>query len=96
MLENNDTNEYTMKAAKIVILPGNGGGDVRRSNWYGWLERKLLSMSIDGLKIELRNMPDPHVARESVWLPFVREEIGVDEATIVIGESLFSFLFASR
>ena len=30
-----------MSNVRIVIVPGNGGGDVDRSNWYGWLKDKL-------------------------------------------------------
>ena len=30
-----------MSNVKIVIVPGNGDGDVERSNWYGWLRNKL-------------------------------------------------------
>ena len=26
---------------KVVIVPGNGAGDVTRCNWYGWLQDKL-------------------------------------------------------
>ena len=79
-----------MRASKIVILPGNGcSGNVRNCNWYGWLESVLLDRNVNGtsVRVELRDMPDPHTARESVWLPFVRDEIGVDERTVVIGHS---------
>jgi len=26
---------------RIAIVPGNGGGNVRHANWYGWAERAL-------------------------------------------------------
>ena len=32
-------------------------------------------------------MPDPITARRSIWLPFMKEELGVDENTIIIGHS---------
>ena len=32
-------------------------------------------------------MPDPITARRSIWLPFMKEELGVDHQTIVIGHS---------
>ena len=32
-------------------------------------------------------MPDPFEAKESIWLPFIREELLVNEETIVIGHS---------
>ena len=32
-------------------------------------------------------MPDPVTARRSIWLPFMKEELGVDHQTIIIGHS---------
>lgn len=40
-----------------------------------------------GIEVVLRNMPDPMVARERIWIPFIENEIGVDENTIVVGHS---------
>ena len=34
-----------MSKVRIVIVPGNGGGNVERSNWYGWLRDKLREVS---------------------------------------------------
>lgn len=36
----------------------------------------------------LQNMPDPHKAREKIWVPFMRKELGCDERTIIVGLSL--------
>ena len=27
---------------RIAIVPGNGGGNVRHANWYGWAEKALV------------------------------------------------------
>ena len=35
-----------MTKERVVIVPGNGGGDVEHSNWYGWLKNKLLEVSV--------------------------------------------------
>jgi predicted alpha/beta hydrolase family esterase len=35
----------------------------------------------------MKDMPDPYVARESVWIPFTREVLGCDENTILVGHS---------
>ena len=38
----------------------------------------------------MKNMPDPHVCREKIWVPFVREELipkGAAESTVVVGHS---------
>lgn len=39
------------------------------------------------IKIELRDMPDPDTARESIWLPFIVDELGADDQTILVGHS---------
>lgn len=70
---------------KIAIIPGNGAGDVFCANWYGWMHKKLNQIS--GVSCDLRNMPDPVIAKETVWLPFMHEEMACDETTIIIGHS---------
>lgn len=30
-----------MEEVKVVIVPGNGAGNVEAANWYGWLHYKL-------------------------------------------------------
>ena len=69
---------------RVAIVPGNGCTDVSRSLWYGWLRDKLVQQ---GVNARLENMPDPFVAREAVWLPFMKDELGCDETTIVVGHS---------
>lgn len=46
--------------APVIIVPGNGGGNVRNANWYGWLEEQLEK---HGHKPVLRDMPDSYTAR---------------------------------
>ena len=72
-------------AKKAVIVPGNGSGDVRHSNWYGWAQTKL--DQLPDFSCRLENMPDPVTARKSVWLPFMKEQLGVGPDTVVIGHS---------
>lgn len=69
---------------KVVIIPGNGGGSVHGSNWYDWVQDKLVQ---DGFRVILHDMPDPELAREAVWLQFLRDNCKVDSETIVIGHS---------
>ncbi|KAL4229036.1 putative hydrolase rbbp9 [Mactra antiquata] len=69
----------------VVIIPGNGAGDVMAANWYGWAKRKI--ETIENCKCDLRNMPDPIVARESIWIPFMRNDMECGENTIIIGHS---------
>ncbi|CAG5132279.1 unnamed protein product [Candidula unifasciata] len=72
------------KNLQIVIVPGNGAGEVTCANWYGWLARKLKDA---GIRCQLQNMPDPITAKESIWLPFMEKELGCDEHTIIVGHS---------
>jgi predicted alpha/beta hydrolase family esterase len=76
-----------MSRPKIVIVPGNGCGNVRDSNWYGYAEDKLSQRSDLFEAVVLRNMPDPVKARESIWIPFLLNECQCDENTIIIGHS---------
>lgn len=70
---------------KVVIVPGNGGGDVCYANWYGWVQRKC--NQLENITCDLRNMPDPELARESFWIPFMKDELRCDKETIIIGHS---------
>jgi len=70
---------------KAVIVPGNGCGDVVDCNWYGWANKKL--NDLPDFECRLRNMPDPMTARKSIWLPFMKDKLEVDEETIIIGHS---------
>ena len=73
---------------KCIILPGNGceEGTVRDSNWYGWAEDTIRETGLFD-EVILRDMPDPYAAREKIWLPFIREELGADKDTVIIGHS---------
>ena len=60
---------------KIVIVPGNGGGDVWECNWYGEVHEALSKFCSKqsaetghAIDIILENMPDAHKARETIWV----------------------------
>eukprot|EP00040_Diaphanoeca_grandis_P044740 m.13416 g.13416 ORF g.13416 m.13416 type:complete len:220 (+) comp9721_c0_seq1:132-791(+) len=75
---------------KVVIVPGNGGGDVYDCNWYGKAHEVLSEFAAQQpapVKVVLKNMPDPHKAREKIWVPFMLNDLGVDSNTIIIGHS---------
>ena len=74
---------------KLVLLPGMGCTPVRSANFYGWLERAIETDERWKRKfsLTLRDFPDPHQCRESIWLPFVRDELNADEHSILIGHS---------
>ena len=69
---------------KIVIIPGNGGCDMDRDNWYPWLTQELKAR---GYRVTARNMPDAVDAHMHIWLPFIEKELVKDENTIIIGHS---------
>ena len=74
-------------AKRVVIVPGNGAGDVERANWYAQVRDELFSASDNKCECILRNMPDPVYAREKKWIPFMHDELKCDESTIIIGHS---------
>lgn len=74
-----------MKPVHVVILPGNGAGNVYHCNWYGWLQQRLHKPP--AVTCTLRNMPDPVCARQSIWLPFMKDTLKCGEDTVVVGHS---------
>ena len=73
----------------VVIVPGNGHG-CASANFYPWLAKQLRLIELrDGtkLKVALQQMPDPDVAREKIWLPFIRDVLGANEDTVLVGHS---------
>jgi predicted alpha/beta hydrolase family esterase len=69
---------------KIIILPGNGGTDINKHHWYAWLRNELVDR---GFNVIAENMPDPDIARKSIWLPHIKNEFKADQNTILIGHS---------
>ena len=75
-------------ALRCVIIPGNGcTGRVADANWYGWLENELKRESQFREVVLPETMPDPVGAKESVWVPFMRETLKVGADTVVVGHS---------
>jgi predicted alpha/beta hydrolase family esterase len=82
----NNTNQQ-VERQRIVIVPGMGCTPVRECNWYAWLQDQLEKDPTDRFTVILEDMPDPHAARESHWVPFIRNSLKIDEKTILIGHS---------
>ena len=55
-----------------------------RANWYAYIADELTKAGFD---VKMEDMPDPHVARESIWLPFMKETLGAHGGAIIIGHS---------
>lgn len=70
---------------KVIFIHGNGGGDVNDpSGWFPYLKAEFENL---GLEVISRNFPDPVEAKASIWLPFLKDELGSDENSILIGHS---------
>jgi predicted alpha/beta hydrolase family esterase len=73
-----------MQISKVIILPGCGCTPVKKCNWYYSVQKALLKANVNAV---LKDMPDPYDARESIWLPFIENELKCDENTILVGHS---------
>ncbi len=72
-----------LKKIKIILIHGNSGGTAG-DNWFPYLKKELETL---GLKVIAKTFPDNNLAREKYWLPFLKDELGADENTIIIGHS---------
>lgn len=79
--------EYTEVGIKmkIILIPGMGCSPVARSNWYSWFADEMRKKP--NVEVVLKDFPDPNRCRESIWVPFIQNEIGLDDNTIVVGHS---------
>ena len=67
---------------KAIIIHGNGGGKPS-DNWIPYLGAELTKL---GVQVSAREFPDNDLARESYWIPFLKE-LKADQNTILIGHS---------
>jgi predicted alpha/beta hydrolase family esterase len=68
---------------RFVFVHGNQTSDWR-TPWTVWLQQKLASRGYD---THFENMPDPQVARRDIWIPYLRDEVKVGPADVIIGWS---------
>ena len=57
---------------------------ITQCNWYSWLKRNLEKA---GVCVAMEDMPDPYEAKQSIWLPFMRDVLKADESSIIVGHS---------
>ncbi|MFH1670275.1 MAG: alpha/beta hydrolase [Patescibacteria group bacterium] len=73
---------------KIIFLHGNNGGEgdggAAQDYWFPYAKREFEKF---GLEVITKDFPDPKIARQSIWLPFLKDECGADEHSILIGHS---------
>ena len=76
---------------RFIIAPGNGGcgRNTAGTNWYGWLAEELRKRGHDCVAC---NFPDPDVCHQTVWIPFVVDELKADGQTVVVGHSTGALL----
>ncbi|KAH3765310.1 retinoblastoma binding protein 9 [Pelomyxa schiedti] len=71
-------------ASRIIVVPGNCVGWVEGAHWYRYVREVMAPHNVE---VVLRDFPDPVYARESVWIPFLRDELHCDADTVVVGHS---------
>ncbi len=74
--------KYMNNDVKIIIVRGNGNS-TPNENWFPYAKKELEKI---GLLVINKEFPDPELAREEYWLPFIKK-LGADENTILIGHS---------
>ena len=68
---------------KIIFIPGNGGS-TPKDNWFPSVQKEL---EAHGLKVVAREFPDSHLARESFWIPFLKDILKADKNSVLVGHS---------
>lgn len=68
---------------KIIFIPGNGGSTTH-DNWFPSVKKEL---EAHGLSVVAAPFPDPELARESIWIPYLLNELKVDRNSILVGHS---------
>jgi hypothetical protein len=68
---------------RVIFIPGNSNCTTQ-DNWFPNVK---LELEAHGLSVISSQFPDPDLARASIWLPFLINEIKVDRETILVGHS---------
>lgn len=68
---------------KAILIPGNGGGSPS-DNWFPEVKTVL---EVNNVEVIAEEFPDNKLARAKYWLPFIKNDLGADDTTILIGHS---------
>lgn len=68
---------------RVIFVPGNGGGSTR-DKWFLSLKTELEKL---GVEVVAADFPDSVLARAEYWLPFLKNELGADERSVLVGYS---------
>ncbi len=72
-----------MSKPKIILVHGNGGSTIEQI----WFPEAKTELETTGLEVVAQTMPDNYRARSFKWLPFIENELGADENSVVVGHS---------
>ncbi|MCX6729712.1 MAG: alpha/beta hydrolase [Candidatus Saccharibacteria bacterium] len=72
-----------MSNPNVIIIHGNGGATIEDI----WFPEVKADLEEAGLEVVAQTMPDNFSARAITWLPFLRDILGADENSIIIGHS---------
>jgi serine hydrolase len=75
--------QFDKNDVRIIFIPGNGGGSPQ-DNWFPAIKAELEDK---GLIVITEEFPDNDLAPMSSWLPFIINDLKVDEKTILVGHS---------
>ncbi|GBF95411.1 hypothetical protein Rsub_08373 [Raphidocelis subcapitata] len=73
-------------ATRVVIVPGVTLCNVERRAFYKDL-RTRINAALPNVEVVMKRMPDCTRARRSYWLPFMHDELKIDNTTIIVGHS---------
>ena len=72
----------------IIFIHGNNSGNepggAAHDYWFPYAARECTKL---GLPVTAKNFPDPMLARQDIWLPFLMQECGANAQSILIGHS---------
>ncbi len=72
-----------MRQPNVILVHGNGGATAE-GLWFPWVKQQLEAADISTIA---QTMPDNKLARESRWLPFLKDVLAAGEHTIIVGHS---------
>jgi uncharacterized protein len=75
--------KWKIYMTKIIFVPGNGGSTTK-DNWFPSVKKEL---EAQGLSVIAATFPDSELARESIWVPFLLNELKADEDSVLVGHS---------
>jgi len=68
---------------KVIFIPGNGGSSLD-DIWFPFLK---MGLERSGIQVIAEEFPDNYLARESYWIPFLKDQLKADAQSILVGHS---------